>query len=413
MRILRRIKILYNNPAASGDVKKFSVKIDGQDVSDSVTTADVYMDIFSPTWTAQVFFDDTTNLLSQLPIKTGSKITIQVETSFGMAGDGEKEYNMIVYRIGDKSLENHKQQKYTVFAAAEDWIKSQKTRMRQSFNNQKPDAIVQQLISEGVGGSVDSKPADNNLTLIVPNWTPFNAVSWVCKVATADNAADYCFFQIDDGKYAFKPFEKMFSSGEEKIDLTFYQKPANLRENGDEPDDFTVRVLRYNWEHFDGASGQASGLYSSKTVSFDVIGKKWETKSFKFGDDTPADAEGKNFEDNMTGEDSNISFTPKHEGMFENPSVLDYTDQWIGSRKSSVQKMDMEKLVVQVAGAAKSWEWLGKNVMVDLPSQSAMEEDPYDKMRKGRYVIVAMCQNISKSAYMTNVELVKKRLEST
>jgi hypothetical protein len=219
-----------------------------------------------------------------------------------MEGDGEKEYKMTVYRIGDKRLISHMQQQYTVFAAHEDLIKSQKTRVRRSFNNKKPDQIVQQLISEELGGAVDApKPADNNLSLIVPNWTPFNAASWMCKVATYNNAADYCFFMADDGKYSFKSFEEMFSSDDEKKDLTFYQKPASIREGGDYPDDFTVQVLRYNWEHFDGASAQSSGMYSSTTVSFDLIGKKWEKKVFTFGEDTPADAEGKNFEDVMGG----------------------------------------------------------------------------------------------------------------
>ena len=404
--------MLYQNSAAPGDVKKFQVMIDGKDVSDSVTMADVYMDIFNPTWTAQIFFDDTANLLMSLPIKTGSKITITVETALGMEGDGEKEYRMTVYRIGDKRLISHMQQQYTVFAAHKDLIKSQKTRVRRSFNNKKPDQIVQQLISEELGGAVDApKPADNNLSLIVPNWTPFNAASWMCKVATYNNAADYCFFMADDGKYSFKSFEEMFSSDDEKKDLTFYQKPASIREGGDYPDDFTVQVLRYNWEHFDGASAQSSGMYSSTTVSFDLIGKKWEKKVFTFGEDTPADAEGKNFEDVMGGEEANISFTPKHAEMFQSPSVVDYTDQWIGSRKSSIQKMDMEKLVVQIAGAAKSWEWLGKNVQVDLPSQTDMEDEKLDKHRKGRFVIVAMCQHIGKDSYVTNVEFVKKRLE--
>ena len=64
-----------------------------------------------------------------------------------------------------------------------------------------------------------------------------------------------------------------------------------------------------------------------------------------------------------------------------------------------------------IAGAAKSWEWLGKNVQVDLPSQTDMEGEKLDKQRKGRYVIVAMCQHIGKDAYVTNVEMVKKRLE--
>jgi hypothetical protein len=40
-----------------------------------------------------------------------------------------------------------------------------------------------------------------------------------------------------------------------------------------------------------------------------------------------------------------------------------------------------------------------------------MEDEKLDKHRKGRFVIVAMCQHIGKDSYVTNVELVKKRLE--
>ena len=402
--------MIYSASFAPGDVKAFVVKIDGQDVSDAVVSADVYADIFTPVWTAQIFFDDTANLLTSLPIKAGSKVTIYVETDFdGMTGDGSNTYEMLVYRIADKSRVNHAQQKYTLFAADPLLFKSQAARVKRSFKDKKVSDIVSDIIGESLSASVDSDPTDDNMSVVIPNWSPINAASWLSKVALSKGAADFCFYQVDKDRFAFKSFESMYTS---TTGPTFIQRPAGVKVEGDYSTDFTVEVAQYHWEHFDGASGQASGLYSSKTASFDLVNKRWEEKVFKFGDDTPADRAGRNFDDTLEGDDSNVSFTPKHEGMYgDAPSHLDSATDWIPSRKSSIQKMDMEKLVIQIPGSAGSWKWIGSGCRVDLPAENSMGEDKYDELRRGKYVAVAICQNIKKSSYATNIELVKKRLE--
>lgn len=400
----------YLQPFNPGDIKKFVVKINGEDVTDAVISADVYMDIFTPVWTAHVFFDDAVNLLSRLPIKAGSTITIQVETDFdGMTGDGEKTYEMIIYRIGDKNRVNHAQQQYTVFAADPLLFRSQKTRIKRSFKDMKANQIARDIVSEGLGAGLESDSSDENISVVIPNWSPINAASWLSKVALTGGAADFCFFQKDAGHMAFKSFEKMYS---DSSGPTFVQRPAGVKASGDYNTDFTVEVARYHWEHFDGARGMAAGLYSSKTVSFDLVNKRWEEKSFRFGDDCAADRAGRNFEGDLEGEESNVSFTPKHEGMYDDvASHLDSATDWIPSRKSSVQKMDMEKLVIQIPGSAGSWRWLGAGCRVDLPAEDDMSDEKFDPYRRGKYVAVALCQNIRKDAYSTNIELVKKRLE--
>lgn len=390
------------------------MKIEDKDVTAAVLSADIYQDVYGPTWTAQVFFDDTSNLLTRLPIKAGKKITIKIETKYDgkFAGDGVKEFELMIYKVGDKRFVNHMEQEYTVFCAHESFFKNQSKRIRRSFKNQKADVVAASLIKEGLGGQADTHPADNSISLVIPNWSPFNAVSWLCKVGVSNGSADYCLFQTDNNKFAFKSFERMYSGSDEKKELTFVQRPAGMKKKGDYDDDFTLHVVDYAWHHFDGASGTSSGLYKSRTVTYDVIEKKWEQKDFTYGDDCPADSKGKNFEDDIAGPESNISFVPRHKGMFSaGKSVGDFSDDWVASRKSSLQKMDMERLVIQIAGSVKAWEWLGKNVMVDLPSQQDQQDEKLDKLRKGKYVIVAICHNVKKSSYATNIEMVKKRLE--
>ena len=93
------IQFLANTFAGDGD-SSFKTLVNNEDKSDYDGV------VFVGGGGAEVFFDDAANLLMSLPIKTGSEITIKVETSFGMEGDGEKEYKMTVYRIGDKRLIN-------------------------------------------------------------------------------------------------------------------------------------------------------------------------------------------------------------------------------------------------------------------------------------------------------------------
>jgi len=91
--------------------------------------------------------------------------------------------------------------------------------------------------------------------------------------------------------------------------------------------------------------------------------------------------------------------------------IQDTAGDWMGSRKSSIQKADQERLIAQIPGSVGCWKWIGKNLQVDLPSQSEYGDEKKDKYRSGRYVVVALAHMFSKAFYAVNLEMVKKRLE--
>lgn len=157
----------------------------------------------------------------------------------------------------------------------------------------------------------------------------------------------------------------------------------------------------------------ASGFYSSKTASYDFKTKSWETKTFKFGDDSAEDKKYLKVDSEflMDSEDANVSFIPKHTGMFENASYSDTANEWVASRKSSLMKFEQEKLIIQIAGSAGAAKWFAKSCDVDLPAQDSLSDEEFDRQRRGRYVITHMGHMINKDTYRINCELVKKRLE--
>lgn len=405
--------MIFDKPARPGDLKKFVVEIDGKDVSDAVLGAQVFQDVFTPTWSAQVNFNDTANLLMILPIRSGSKITIEIETYNVSPADGKKKFEMTVYKIGDKNFQNHMQQSYTVFCADEAFLKNQTKRIQKAYSNVKATAAAANIVQEFLGGTLETDASDNTIDFIVPNWTPFITTAWLLKVATRAKAADYVFFQRDNRKFVMKSIENLYTSAEESTGLTLKMMPGEIRKNGDTDEDYCLMISNYSFEHFDGVSNLASGYYKNKLVSYDLISKKWEEKVFTFGDDCAADAAKKPWNNAIfdDSENANISFSPKHPGMSAKPTILDTVGDWQTSRKSAIQKLDQERLLVQLPGSAGIWRWLGRNINVDLPSQEDMTGDKFDKQRRGKYLVASIAHMVGKDSYSCNLELVKKRLE--
>jgi hypothetical protein len=393
-----------------GDLRKFKVSIGDKDVSAAVVSVHVFQEIFSPTTTAIVNFLDTSNLLMTLPIRSGSKFKVEIETDMNCVGDGEQTWDFVIYKIADKYVGSQGQLEYSAFAADEAFLSNHGTRIRRSFNGKKATDIAKTVISESFGRTLVVDASDNVMTCIVPGWTPFYTMSWLLNTAMKDGAADYAFYQTADNNFAFRSFETLFT---EETDITFRVAPANVKdETGELAFDYSTVIGTYSFEHFDGLSNLAAGYYASKTVSYDFASKEWESKTFLFGDDNAEDKKYLAVDSDFMLEDANVSFIPKHTGMFASGAAYsDTAGQWIASRKSSLMKFDQEKLLFQIPGSAGAAKWFAKPCDVDLPAQDSLSDEVFDEQRRGRYLITHMAHMINKDTYRINCELVKKRLE--
>jgi len=397
-----------------GDLKKFVVTVADKDVSAAVVSVHVFQEIFAPTTTCIINMMDTANLLMTLPIRSGTKVKVEIESDNGSVGDGEQEWEFVIYKVADKVAGQQGTLEYSIYAADEAFLINQTKRIYKSFPGKKASDIATNVVKEAFGKEIVVDESDNTMHMIIPGWTPFHAMSWLLQTATKDNAADYAFYQTWDGKFAFKSFEQLYSDPDEYSDITFQVRPANVRDDkGDAAYDYATTIGVYWFDHFDGLSNLASGYYSSKVASYDFKTKKWETKTFKFGDDNAEDKKYLRVDSDylLDTEDSNISFIPKHTKMFNGASYSDTADSWIASRKSSLMKFEQEKLIIQFPGTAKAAQWFAKSCDVDLPAQDSLSDEEFDKQRRGRYVITHMAHMINKDTYKVNAELVKKRLE--
>lgn len=403
--------MITNKSALPGDLNSLKITINDVDITSFVDATYLFQDILAPTWTVQLYIMDNNNIMTQCPIKKGSKIKIEVETKFNSKTDAKKEYNFIVFNITDRKFINTKQYSYTVNGLTEDAIKDKGKRISKAYKNKSPSDIVEDIIKEELGSKIEEKDScDNTISHIVNNITPFTSAYQMAKFGVVEKAADLLFYQSDEKKYKLKSIEKLYK---EEGSLKFKLKPSHIRdEKGNINEDMTLSITKHDIQHYDMMSNINSGMQASKVVSFDFISKQWSEEKFKLGDDVKEDKGSNQYEgdeDLFENENMHVSFMPKHPGMHDDETMFDSQKDWMGSRKSSLMKLENDKLIIQCPYGAKAWEYLGKTCEVELPMNQD-NDDLYTEF-SGKFLIIAICHILTKTASSVNYELVKKRME--
>lgn len=398
-----------------GSYKKYKVTIDNADVTASVTNAIVFQDLQSPTWSAQIFFLDSSDLLNFLPIRTGSSLNITVATEHGINTDGENTFNFIIYRIADKVSQNQKTQFYVLHCVPLLFMVNQSLRINKSFTNIKMlDAIHEMWIENMTDMSLETGNCDNSSHLILTNTTLFIAIGRILRQTYKNNTADFLFYQSDNNTYSCNSIDEMYTSNRFDTECVIFMKPAEIRKNGDFVLQYQYNILKFEFQHYDTALNLSQGFYKNKLVTYDFFTKKKDEKVFSYGDDKPEDLVNKDWDDTnkiFNSEDSNVSFLPKSSEITEFNNSCNDSEMWLQSRKQSLLKLEQEILLVQVPGSIGIYKWLGKTVYVEMPSQSDLNTENFDRKRTGKYLVTAISHYLNANGYVCNLELIKKRLE--
>lgn len=403
------------NQATPNDIKYFNVKAGDTDITAMVLQCDIFQDLFMPTWSCQIAFSDTQNLLMNIPIKPGTELTIIAETDYPT--NEVKTFKFIVYKISDRIQIKQEHQGYMLNCVTKEFYVNQKTRVSKSLKNMPPEAMVATICSEyGIGSLVDADKDSKQYSVIVPNMSPFAAINWISRFTKNPNGgADFIFYQSDVGAFKFKSLERMLV---DRSGVKFKQVNPNTLENGNHKEENFLNIEYYEFlTQHDSMNNFARGYYGNKVVSHNIYDKSFKTTTFAYGDDIPRDKDNKPFGGNQfdNAEDSHVVFHPvSTNGAGPNIQTPgDTFEDWLGSRKTNVMKLEENRLVMTVPGAVSHFKLLGKQVDVELPSHQDLNEEEYlDKYMKGSYVVAAIRHTIMGESYKCTLELSKKRLEN-
>jgi hypothetical protein len=398
------------------DISEYSVKLEGSDITGIVDQSDIYQDILSPIWSAIINVTDANNLHSTLPIIIGMKVEITVETQAKKPCAESKTYEFYIYKIGEKKFIKENTYKYKLFLITKEFFINQKTRVSKYFEKMTPAKMVSKIVKEAGLGTVETDKDPIKYTLIIPNWSPFNAIEWITRFAKKpDNGPDFVFFQSDMEKFVFKSTEELFNTDS---GIKFKQLITQERDkqSGNIVEDSYLNIEQYKFsknvnaiEHF------TRGVFNNTVLYHDIINKKYSKTKYNYSEDISEDKSYKPFKGELfeDSHDSSISISPIHSGNYEFLNTNETQKDWLGSRKANMMKFEMNKLLIDIPGHTCLYRLLGQSVEVELPLHDFKSDSgELDKYYKGKYLVTAIRHSIINKHYKIVLELNKKRLET-
>lgn len=397
-----------------GDISEYTIIVDGKDFSGIVQRTEIFQDLFMPNWSASLYFRDMQNWMMNMPIVPGSKVTITLGTE-APKHTGKTTFNFIIYKISERQLFKQQDYGYVVQCIDENFLVDSKTRLSKSYKNKNPKQIVSSIISEYLGYSpdkIDSDPTTYNIVL--PNMSPHTAIEYVASFSkNPDAAADFVYYQSDHGKYSFRSVDKIFNEG---AVLIVKQKTSNTREDPNkENEDSYVQIEKYRFNsQVDAVPNIVSGSFGNTLIVHDIVKKKWEEKTYTYSQDVSADSALKSWKKLDSGmEKSNIQYHNLHANINNGYTPNENYDVWRASRKWSLQKLDHNRLIVEMPGHLKYYDIIGKMIDFEMPSQQDLTDIKLDKYLKGKWLVAACRWVATPDSCKLIMELAKKRLEAS
>jgi hypothetical protein len=425
-----------------GDISEFKVVVESStkgeiEISNAVGKILIFQDILAPFWTGVVAINDTSNMISTIPFEQGMKLSLTWGTEFKIPSDcrGTKTIEFHIYGIENRQHINGNLTTYSILVATKEYFKNKTQRIygrlpKQRIDslkptNEYPEKLITNIVKTYIGNEYSvvspftgSRTSFKSFSLNANNWSPFITTSFLSKLTLVDNGgkrktADFLLFKSDTAEFKFQSIESMFTDKVYSTGLTFIQKPVNYKdENGNDSEEM-LNIIDFNVHHFDVDVNFNSGMQASRVLSFDVINKTIKFSDFKLGDDVQKDSiqdiKKTSLIDNESNYNANIIFQPVHNGVGTG-DINELHDDWIASRRSSLVKLEENKLTWQLHGSICSWQWLGKTCTVRFPKLEDHTDGTKDETFSGTYLVTNIVHDIDKIAYRINVTGAKKRL---
>jgi hypothetical protein len=378
------------------------------DISLLMGEINVYEDLFNATISSNIVIDDGDNRIKNIPI-TGHE---WIRIAFRTPDKSHIQLRLRIYKISARELEKERRQMFILHCVDGVEFKNHQTRVSKAYKGKRISDIADNIQTEFLDSSFTRLETTKNLFHIIPGfWTPVRAINWLTKRATSEvyNGANYVYFQDVDG-FNFCSLENLCAQ-ESKI--RYLLQPANIRdqevETGFKPrtlDRDLVAVQSFRFvNNFDTLENVSNGMYGNSFIWHDIRQKQFGEESFEYSS---------SFND-FIHVDSHPLWTSSSDfgsGTFQlvslgQPNQESHVKMWLRERTSQMQQIQNVRIHMTVPG--DSDRRVGDIVEFWLPSPEALVENQLqmDDHYMGRYLVTSVRHCISKSQYITILELVK------
>jgi hypothetical protein len=388
------------------------------DVKAQFVSLNIYEDLFANGLSGFLVLVDSLNLVRYLQI-TGRE-TLRVR--FSTPGDPETreltEREFRIYKVtSETKLSGEGKKLIRLEFVSPPVYENAKLRISRSFNDMKYSEMVERIGNDVLGININCCPTLGRRNIIVPNWNPMYAISWLAKRSSAESfpeACDYVFFQTLDGKYHFFPLSILKA---QEAFVKYHHTPSNRDSTTGE---IFMKKEFYNIISFSvGGRGDkmreiVSGVYANNALVVDIFGKTSSTELYTYftqRDRLPSISKyplvSKLTDDLSFNVTAYQKYYPKHSFRYDTLEDNDEMEIVSTRRQSQMNQFKTNTLTILVNGDSN--RRVGDMVSVDIPSTEnpKNKDDWYDPYLSGKYMITAILHEIGDGSYNMKMELVK------
>jgi len=406
-----------------GDVLIDSITIESApgailDVRSQFVSMNIYEDIFANGLSGFIVLVDSLNLIRYLQITGREKLRIRFATP---GEDTDKDFltkEFTIYKVSSEvKMQGDGKKLIRLEFVSPTVYQNAQLRISRAFSDMPYSDMVKAIMKDTLGVEVNACPTLGNRNIVVPNWNPMYAVSWLAKRSAAEvipEACDYVFYENLNGNYQFIPLSLL----KKRQSIVKYHHTPTSR--NPETGELFLKKEFYNILSFTiGGRGDkmrevVSGVYGNNAVALDIVGKQAETEVYTYfthRDRIPTISKYplvSKLSDTYSGNVAAYQkLFPKHSFKYDTVEDNDELHTVSTRRQSQMNQFRTNTLTIVVNGDSR--RRVGEIVSVDIPSTEDPKgkDDWYDPYLSGRYMITAILHELGDGNYTMKMELVK------
>ena len=252
----------------------------------------LYEDIFSLTVTGTLTIHDSTNLTSLGPIIGQEYLYIKIRTPFDNT-DGStiidfSENAFIVHSVVRREAVGENIQMIALSFVSQELIKNQRLKVTQSFTGSWSDIVEKVMTDSNILNSkkdITIEPSAGIKKYVSPNIRPLDIVTHAKKQAVSEFKGEptYLFYETLKG-FNFRTLASLYN---DPIQLTYSAMTpgANYQDGIIDIMKEISNIIEFNIvANNDNIVNYRTGVYGSKLITHDIIGKTYTTKVYNYLD---------------------------------------------------------------------------------------------------------------------------------
>lgn len=428
------------------DLKKVELTtFDGSNVLDIrnlVLECHIFESIYQPTITCDIVITDAIGFIEGAPITGQEKVSISIDTpkSSDSKSVGDTfDRDFIVYKISSRGFDTTQGTNiYILHLCTKEFLVGNALAFSSSYRGT-PSEICQKLFKDAFQTQDIKLNVEKTLreTLVVfPNTNLFKSINMLSNYSQSEqhNTSTFLLYEDHVNGFNYISVETLLQKKPGDTDKYFFENTPNTPDSSrSSRKNFTIRNLEMI-KDFDNLLGLSTGMFSSRTISHDLVTKSYNITKYNYGDDFTASdsiysnplikSKSSNFSynddkycENMTYLISTDLFRKNDEYVKSKKSELDTNhframNEVVGGRVSKLHQIDYMKMKIDIPGDLRLCAGKIINILVPTMSKKTNNSETLDKRLSGKYLISNITHSFSKNQYATKCEVIKDSFET-